>query len=131
MADIAGRDALLAPSKRRFAEVLLPAKGVTVRIRSLMENEYSDLVSRVMLLAKSKDNEKKLPQARRIYIVACLVDADGNRIFNDQETALLRDWDAADISTLQDAINEHLKLSETDIETVLKNFGETTGGASP
>jgi len=107
--------------KRRFGEVDLPILGVTVRFQSMTEDEYSQYESAVLALKGGGLRKAKLEDANRRFLVLCLVDGDGNRLFADKQVDEFKKWDMADIKILYKACSEHCGISESDIEDLVKN----------
>lgn len=129
MSSYAGRDALLALTKRRFADVQLPG-GETVRIRSLTERERSKYESET-LTKKGDLNQSKLADAKRRLIALCICDGEGNTILQADDVKALEDVDSAVTQTLYDAIRLHCGFDQRDVEELVKNSGGTPVAASP
>jgi hypothetical protein len=116
----------LFPNKepeRRFRNVDLPIKDVTVRIRSLFAGEVSKFEMTPMRGNDGKTfNRSLLSNANARLIVLCLVDQAGNQILNPQHVKRIEaTWDHADIATLYQACVEHCGVN-ADVEDIVKNL---------
>jgi hypothetical protein len=127
---LATRDELLsAPAgKRRFAKVALPVSGLRVRIRSLTELELSRYQS-AMLAPGGGIKRSKLDDASRRLIVLCVVDGEGNPLFQDSDLQALADWDSADSGHLYDECAKHCGINRQDIEDLVKASESMAAGS--
>lgn len=101
MTELMGRAAFVGRAIRRYADVEIADFGA-IRLQSLSEREAADF--QVAALDQRGRWRKKLAAgARRRLIALCLVDADGNRLFSDDEAEHLADMDGR----IADAIYEH------------------------
>jgi hypothetical protein len=127
----AGRDELLGVvMKRRHEAVELPICGMTVRIRSLTEREVSRYQMRTVAKRGGFRTERMLDASRRL-IVLCLVNQEGGRLFGDDETDWLVEWDSADTQCLYNACAKHCGIDTSDIEELVKNSEPMPAAASP
>lgn len=102
----ATRDALLGqPLKRRFTDV--EVCGQKFRIRSLNNKESSELEAAVYRDDGRGIDPAKIPMQAARWIVACVVDAEGNQIFSDADLGAIRGLDGVMISDLADACQSH------------------------
>jgi len=125
MTELATRDQLFAPAARRYATVVLPTSGLTVRVQSLTERERT--VFQAALITRSGEtNRERLLDAGRRLIVLCLVDGAGNRLLNDGDIQKLAEWDAADTQYLYAECGKHTGISGSPEEAERKNGSEPT-----
>lgn len=114
------RAELLKFAQRNYKEVR------EVRLQSLSELELSELRTRWGL----RYNETKQMDLvmRRELLVACIVDDEGNRIFNDDEVGLLADWNGAVTELLYEECRVLCGLDEeAEVDATVKNSEATTG----
>lgn len=115
---------------RRFREVFLPVSCKTVRIQSLSEFEMSSYQRRSLNKRGIGIDPAGMLTANLRLFALCLVDADGNRLFGDNEYDKLKYMDSADSSVLYAAIKEHCGLDDSDLGDIAKNSEKIPGGAS-
>lgn len=126
---LATREDLLSSFQRRYREVPLPS-GRTVRIRNLTELERGKLVEGPRLSAATDAERRKALQEEPVrWIVACVVDADGNRLFKTSDIPDLLQLDAADTRAIYVAAMDHLGTIPT-VEDHEKNCEATNDGCS-
>lgn len=126
---LATRDSVLAASRRRFTEVVVPG-GSRVRIRSITEGERSDWES-AMLDPRGRPKRAAMRRWKVGLIVLCVVDADGNPLFSAGDIDGLMQVDSAITNRLFDACQEHCGVSDDDVEALEKNSAATSDAASP
>lgn len=112
-------------NKRRFRLVHLPISGKTVRIRSLFEEEVSQYQAAINGARNGEQLMARLAAANRKFISLCLVDKEGNPIVSPRQVDQLKQLDGADTSFLYKACAEHVGITASDIEELVKN-SETT-----
>jgi len=117
--------------KRRFDKVTLPVCGLTVRIRSLFEEEVSDYQTRVVSAKDEKQRAARLRAASRLLIAMCLVDGEGNPLVPDGEVSKLAKLDGMDTSFLYDECAKHVGINTADVEELVKNSETITPCDSP
>ena len=133
MSEIASSEQLFAVADRprRFKEFPLPVSGLTVRIRSLREDEVSDYQAELVAKSGRGFQPARLKDANRRLIALCLVDAAGNRLLANGDTAKLAKLDYADAGALYDECAGHAGINREDIETIVKNSAEIPVDNSP
>jgi hypothetical protein len=111
---IASRADLLAPSKRRFGEGILPISGMAVRFRSLSEAEYSAFEMERM---RQDDDGRMVTEAeplrttRARLAVLCLCDESGAPVLGSADVeGLAESIDLADSLFLFGRLQEHCGL---------------------
>lgn len=112
--EIAGRDALLGMTKRRYAEV--KCGDMTFRLQSLTEAEKSHF-EKSILTSKGKIKD----DARRRLLVATLVDSDGKRLLTDADLRQLSELDGKVSQKLAAAAMEHTGFTDSDMDDLEKN----------
>lgn len=119
---LATREQLLSATtgKRRHEKVTLPISKLRVRIRSLTERELSAYQS-ATLGTGGGVKKSKLEDASRRLIVLCVVDDEGNQVFQNADVGALANWDAADSGYLYDECAKHCGINRQDIEDLVKN----------
>lgn len=117
---VASRADFLAPAKRRYKNIPLPASGLTARIQSLMEGEKEAYESAIYTKGREIARDK-FENSRRRLIVLCLVDEDGQRTLSDADLDQLRNLDGADVAHLAEACLIHCGFKDGDLEALVKN----------
>lgn len=107
------RDCLLNADtqRKRYTDAEIDGLG-KVRIRSLDDREYMRLQSAVMKPDGTIDKVAAQTSNAR-WIVACVVDGEGNPIFTEGDVREIRERDAALTQRLADACKAHV---ERDLE---------------
>lgn len=119
----AGKEAFSKTFERRYAEVTVPVVG-KVRIRNLNELE------RTQQLAWTRDKKGK-PLQERVelmdlrYIIDCVVDEQGNRVFGIEDLPSLKEMDYGVKVKLLNEILKHCHLVDQNIDELAKNFDAT------
>lgn len=116
----ASREAFLAPTPRRYADVTLPAKGVKVRIRSMTELEKQKFDD--SLMSKSGGQRRdKLIQGRCLLAQKCLCDGNGDLMLSEADIDQLKSLDAADLTHIYEKCMEHCGFRDGDMEGLVGN----------
>lgn len=121
--EIAGRDALLGMTKRRYAEV--KCGDMTFRLQSLTEAEKSHF-EKSILTSKGRIKD----DARRRLLVATLVDSDGKRLLTDADLRQLSELDGKVSQKLAAAAMEHTGFTDSDMDDLEKNSDSIHGEGS-
>ena len=116
-------ESILQSDDFTFAEVECPEWGGTVRIRSLSGAQRATL-------KKAIDNGTET--ADEMICVMCIVDEDGNRIFNSNQIELLRKKNTNAITRVALKCLEisGMRAPKQAVEEAEKNSGETESGDS-
>lgn len=115
----ATRDQFLSAGKRRFKDVTLPISGLTVRIRSLSELEFSEFQQANYDKAGNRI-KGRIVDARARLACLCVCDAAGNPIFLPGDEQELMQFDSADMAHLWEQIWAHIG-APPNIEETAKN----------
>lgn len=129
---IANRNALLKLCQRRYIDLTIGDRGITVRLQSLSEKEKSTYETQ--LIAKSGKGilRERLQDATRRLIALCLVDENNERVFvTDSEIEKIGDLDSFVSSKIYDACQEHAGFNKEDISDSVKNCPEITDDDLP
>lgn len=103
-ADESIRDRLLRTTKRRYATREIPGFG-SIRLQSLTEKDFADV-----------DKAEKDGNDRAMLIAKTLVDDYDDRVFADEDVALIRTFDLAVINAIASAAMEHIRtISPGDV----------------
>lgn len=116
-------DSILQAEDFAYADVDCPEWGGTVRIRSLSGAQR-------VTLKKAIDNGQS--DIDEMLCVMCVVDEDGNRIFNQKQLAELSKKNTKAISRVAIRVLEISGMRDPDkaVKDAEKNSGETENGAS-
>lgn len=96
------------------------------RLQSLTEGEK---VSLEALWNRQYQKIKDVPPThRRALLVRSIVDDAGARVFEDNEVAMLEDWDAQTVSKLYEVARILSGFDPGNVEAYLKNFGPPIAG---
>lgn len=115
------RDAILQVDDRKYEEVEVPEWGGTVRLRSLTGAEF-DTYQQSCITQRGEKRTVNMRNARAKLIVLCAVDADGNRLFGEQDLAALGRKNAKPLDRLFDACQKLVGMSDEDLEEMTEGF---------
>ena len=115
----ATRELLLRAPVRRFKELVVPDLG-TVRIRSLTELERSQFEASIRDKNGQVSNSKLVDLKCRLIVLA-VVDGEGNQILQNSDIAQLRQQDSKITNSLVDVIQDHIGITDNDLEELEKN----------
>jgi hypothetical protein len=116
---IISREKLLQAKAVETRDVDL-GNGEFVRVRGLSGKER-DALEASTIQGKGKNKDVNLSNFRAKLCVRAIIDADGKRLFKDDEVALLGEISAKVISKIYDAAAELSGLSEADVDELTKN----------
>lgn len=124
MSDVlASRNELLSGLKRRYDTMRLPVAGHLVRFQSLSEAEHA---AYEMQRLSPNENSILVPDAEQVELVRprlialCLVDAEGNRLFGEQDIEQLRLWDSSDTRALYVRLQQHCGMLDGEVREEAK-----------
>lgn len=114
---IATRDAFLQSAKRRYTTVEIDGFG-EVRLQSITAGEQAEIEASGYTDDK-KERAKQMAQWQARYICKCVVGADGNRVFSDDELEHVLRMDSGVTAPLYEAITQHCRM--VGVEDAEKN----------
>lgn len=116
------RDDWLALPAYRIETLTHPVTGATVYVRSMTSDERDEWEAGQYQLngANIVANRK---QVRARLILRCLCDADGKRVFGDNDLSMIGGLDARLTDPLYEAAYKINRLSKADVEELEKNSG--------
>lgn len=120
------RDAILTADDLTSEVVDVPEWGGQVRLRVLTGAERDKFEASISADGK-KINRENL---RARFVVLCVVDDDGQRIFTDADASKLGLKSASALDRLFTKAQRMNGLSDEDVETLAGNSESATGGAS-
>lgn len=130
------RDQILGADDIRLVPVEVPEWKATVYVRMLSGTER-DRFEASLVKGQGKQRAPDLANLRARLVVLCAVDAEGNRIFKDEDVAALGAKAAAPLDRLFTAAQSLNGLTEKDVEELAGNSGgapsavSTSGSPSP
>ncbi len=110
--------------------VHVPEWGGDVLVRGMTGIERDQFEAKI-LDQSGKKTKVNLQNARARLVAITCVDADGNRIFTENEIVLLGTKSAAALDRVYDVAASLSGISDEDIEELLGNSKATTSGDSP
>lgn len=114
------KEQILAAQDVRFEDVETTLWGGKVRIRS-MTGADRDAYEQWLMDNRTADDKANLRQLRARLCCLSIVDADGQRIFEDTDIEALSNKSAVVLENLADAIIRLNVLSRDGLEDMLKN----------
>jgi len=111
------RQQILEAEDRPTVTVEVPEWGGSVCIRSMSGAERDSFEKQFM--------DEKASNIRAQFLVKCLVDDDGNRIFSDKEAAALGNKSGAVLTRLFEEASRLNHLSADDVEELAGNSEAT------
>ncbi len=97
-----------------------------VRVRGLTAAERDAYEQSLMEATRTGKRTKitpKLQNAKARMAVLCIVDADGKRMFTDEDAAALGEKSASALNRIVEAIQKLSGMSDEDLEELEKNSG--------
>jgi len=110
------KDQILAANDLGLFKVSVPEWGGDVFVRVMTVGERDAYENEWM---RKKDTG--VDDFRTKFLVRCLVDADGNRLFDNGDVQKLAAKSAKVMNRLWQAAMEHNNLSDSDVEELAKN----------
>ena len=125
------REEFLAAPSRATEDVPLPMfGGKKVRVVGMTAREKTDW-ERSFRTTKGNPIEARQREVRERLVVACCRTEDGKPLFTDSDIKSLGERRADAVELLVSAAQRVCGMTDTDVETLAKNDGATTDGASP
>lgn len=123
------REQILEVEDREYVTVECPEWGGAVRLRSIT-GAQRDAYEQSMVEQKGNDRKVNVRNARAKLIVLCAVDEAGRPLFTSEDLGRLGRKNAKPIDRLFDACQTLTGLSDSDVDTLTENFGETPDDGS-
>lgn len=120
MSELLGRDAILGAVDVQYQEVDVPEWGGKVRIKGLTAGER-DTFEASILQGKGKNTSVNHKNMRAKLLAMSIVDAEGNRIFGNDDIAALGKKSSKAINRLFDIATELNGIGEDDVEELAGN----------
>jgi hypothetical protein len=124
------RDAILAAPDLAIVEVEVPEWGGTVRVRALNGTERDAFEASCMKERKDGKTDFDPRNMRAKLVALCLVDANGLRIFQQDDVKALGRKSARALSRVFDAAASLNGLSDDDVKSLEGNSDGQDGGSS-
>ena len=114
------RDQILAVQDREIREVAVPEWGLTVWV-SAMSARARDLWEAEIIERRKAGGAGIYDNMRASLLARCIVDEQGQRVFGENDVALLGEKSAAALDRLFSVASELNGLSETDRKALAGN----------
>ena len=128
------REQILAADDRIVETVDVPEWGGLVRVRGLTGAER-DAYEATIITTRGSDFKMNLANARARLVARAVIDADGKRLFSDDDVVALGQKSAAALERIYEVASQLAGLSKTDVEEMVKNSvngrNGDSGSASP
>lgn len=115
------RDSILASNDLAFEEVEVPEWGGSVRVRSLTGWERDQFEASITK-RRGTDFEMNLVNARAKLVVLTVVDAEGNRVFSDDDVLDLGKKSAVALNRIFLVAQKLSGLSDQDVTELTRDF---------
>lgn len=118
------RDAILTAVDLQQEEVQVPEWGGAVMVRGLSGTDrdaFEQDIVRMKRSGKSTTTEMDLHNVRAKLCVRCIVDENGERLFDDADMEALGRKSATALQRVFDAAQRLSGLSDQDVEELAKN----------
>jgi Phage tail assembly chaperone len=133
------KDQIKQADKKKFVDVPVKEWGGEVRLQEMSASERdlweSENVTTV-ISDSDDDGQQKVTSkwnpkhVRARLVVRCMVDADGRRMYSDDEVAVVGSLSASTVEKLFKAANKLNAITAKDIEELEKNSDAAPSGAS-
>lgn len=114
------KDQILGADDRQSIELQVDEWDGSIMLAAMTAAER-DAFEAGMLDNKGKSDKNRLRNFRARFIAACIVDADGKRLFSDKDVVALGGKSAAAVSRVFDKCREINGMTEEDVEEIEKN----------
>jgi hypothetical protein len=123
-----GRDAILKADDLPFEDAEVPEWGGTVRIRTMTGSERDAWEQQ---LFDDKGKIKKAKDIRASFLVLCLIDESGKRVFSDADRDTLGKKSSLVLDRLFSIAQRLNGLGKKDVEELEKNLeGDQSAGST-
>lgn len=128
---ILSRDDILKADDLETEDVDVPEWGGVVRIRGLTGTQRDAFEASVVKM-NGTNKQYNLTNLRARFVALCVVDADGKRLFTDQDVKQLGEKSATALERVWTAARKLSGMSEDDVEELAEGFadGQSDGSTS-
>lgn len=123
------KDDIFGADDLTYEDVEVPEWGGTVRIR-VMTGAERNRFEQSVITRRGKHTDLNLDAIREKLIALCVVDENGERIFDESDIPALGEKNAAALTRIFDACQRLNGLTEADVDELAGNFTATPNGAS-
>jgi len=119
------KEEILAQTNLAVEELDIPEWGGTVWVRELTAAKRDGYEASLLVAKRVKGRmqmEPALANAKAKMVVKCLVDADGNRLFQDTDINALGQLSSAALNRIVETAQRLSGMSEEDLEELGANF---------
>jgi hypothetical protein len=124
MNGLLSREAILAADDLAAEDVHVPEWGGTVRVRALTAYER-DQFEQALLDGRGPDRQINLANFRARLVALTVVDAEGRRLFSEEDAWLLGQRSAAAVARVFDVAQRLSGMSRRDVEQITGNSSTT------
>lgn len=125
------KDQILASDRKKTIDVTVKEWGGAVRLQELSASDRDMWESESFVLNAEGTGAKFNPKhARARLVVRCIVDAQGKRMFSDDEVAAVGSLSAATVQRLFNAARKLNAISDDDVKELEGNSEGDRGDAS-
>jgi hypothetical protein len=125
------KDAILGMTDIQMEPLVIPEwNNGTIYIRALTGAQRDKFESSMIKMRQDGKKEVTSDNFRARLCVMCIVDANGKRLFRDDEAAALGKKNAAAIARIYDKASEMSGLTQKDADEILGNSDGVTGADS-
>lgn len=121
------KDEILAADDLFTEDVEVPEWGGTVRIRGMTALQLDQWEMRI---AKARERGMTDIDFRASCVAQCIVDEDGNRVFNIQDVVALSKKSGAVLDRLFDIVRDKSGMTNEHLRAAAENLGMTPNGDS-
>ena len=126
---ILSRDDILKADDLKTEDVDVPEWGGVVRIRGLTGTQRDAFEASVVKM-NGTNKQYNLTNLRARFVALCVVDADGKRLFSDQDVKQLGEKSATALERVWTAARKLSGMSEDDVEELAEGFADDQSDGS-
>lgn len=119
-----GRNAILEADDLKTEDVPVPEWGGEVRIRMLTGEQRDEYEASMFEMKKDGTPKQNLVNVRARLVMLCIVNEQGEQMFNRADVKLLGRKSAAALDRVASAAQELNGISDKDIEELAEGFGD-------
>lgn len=128
--DLLSRDQILGAEDIGTEDVPVPEWGGTVRVRGLSGRERDAYEAAMVQISANGARRVTMDNIRAGLVARSVVDAEGNRLFSDEDVKALGEKSGAALDRVWDVARRLSGLSEEDVEELAEGFGDAPSAAS-